>query len=103
MIAKIRYAIKEGKVNVTDHADEEMATDNLTLGDIYFSVMNGKVIESYPEDLPFPSCLIYGKNSWQEPVHSVWGYDENTGIAVLITVYRPDPSRWIDFERRRRS
>lgn len=103
MIAKIRKAIAEDKVNVTDHAYEEMVADRLKLGAIYFSVMNGKVIESYPRDFPFPSCLIYGKTRKKEPVHSVWGYDEKTEIAVLITVYRPDAAKWIDFERRRRS
>jgi hypothetical protein len=102
MLAKIRKAIGDGKVNVTDHADEEMAADKLSLGEVYFSVMNGKVIESYPEDFAFPSCLINGKNPSGKPVHSVWAHDAKARVAILITVYRPDPARWIDFERRRR-
>jgi YgiT-type zinc finger domain-containing protein len=27
----------------------------------------------------------------------VWAYNEANGAAVLITVYQPDPERWIDF------
>lgn len=101
MIEKIRTAIERNRINVTDHADEEMRKDNLKLGDVHFSVMNGKILETYPDDLPFPSCLIYGRTFEKDPVHSVWGYDEKTEIAVLITVYRPDPELWLNFERRR--
>ncbi|MBF0289819.1 MAG: DUF4258 domain-containing protein [SAR324 cluster bacterium] len=56
-----------------------------------------------PWDRPYPSCLIYGKNEKGDPVHSVWAYDEETGIAIMITVYRPDPARWIDWKERKQS
>lgn len=44
---------------------------------------------------------MYGNTFEAEPVHSVWAYNEANGVAVLITVYRPDPERWIDFRERR--
>ncbi len=31
--------------------------------EVFEAVGSGKVIESYPEDEPYPSCLIYGKTS----------------------------------------
>jgi hypothetical protein len=34
-------------------------------------------------------------------VHSVWAYNQENQWAVLITVYRPDPRRWIDWRTRR--
>jgi hypothetical protein len=55
----------------------------------------------YPDDKPFPSCLIYGETFSGEPVHSVWAYNQENQWAVLITVYRPDPRRWIDWRTRR--
>ena len=60
-----------------------------------------KVIEDYPDDKPYPSCLIYGNTFSQEPVHSVWAYNQENRWAVVITVYRPDPQRWIDWRTRR--
>ena len=36
-----------------------------------------------------------------EPVHSVWAYNREPEFAVLITTYRPDPDRWIDWRTRR--
>jgi hypothetical protein len=41
-----------------------------------------------------------GKNFAGEPIHSVWAYNSGNGWAVLITVYRPDPKRWIEWKVR---
>ncbi|MBU2447212.1 MAG: DUF4258 domain-containing protein [Bacteroidetes bacterium] len=95
-------AIKNKKFRITDHAYDEAEADKLKFDEIYFSVMNGEIIESYPNDKPYPSCLIFGKTSGNEPVHSVWAYNEENSWAVLITVYRPDPELWINFKERRK-
>lgn len=94
-------AIRSHRVRVTDHADEEANADRLTLDEVYSSVRRGEVIESYPSDTPYPSCLVFGMNHSKEPVHSVWAYNQVNGWAVLITVYRPDPARWIDWRQRK--
>jgi hypothetical protein len=61
----------------------------------------GEIIEDYPADKPYPSCLVYGETFSEEPVHSVWAYNPENQWVVLITVYRPDPKSWIDWRRRR--
>jgi hypothetical protein len=95
-IEKVVDAIRSSRVLITDHADEEAFDDCLTFEEIYFSVMHGEVIEDYSDDKPYPSCLIMGKTFSGEPIHSVWAYNPENGWAVIITVYRPDPERWID-------
>lgn len=101
-ITEITSAIQQGRIKITDHADEEAQADNLTFSEIYLSVFWGKVVEDYPNDKPYPSCLIYGKTFSGDPIHSVWAYNSDSAWAVLITVYRPDPERWIDWQERRR-
>jgi hypothetical protein len=101
-IADIVSAIRSGRVRVTDHADEEAHADKLTLEEIYHSVLHGEIIEEYPTDVPYPSCLIFGKTASGIAVHSVWAYNINNGWAVLITVYHPDPRRWVDWRQRRK-
>jgi len=64
-------------------------------------LIEGQIIEDYPIDKPYPSCLIYGETFSKEPVHSVWAYNEGSQSAVLITVYRPDAKYWINFVKRR--
>ena len=90
-ISDIIEAIRSGRVRITDHADEEAEADRLTFDEIYFSVLQGEIIEDYPTDKPHPSYLIYGRTFSGDPVHSVWAYNEQNRWAVLVTVYRPDP------------
>ncbi len=100
-IGDIIEAIKANRLRFTDHADEEAAADHLTVEEIFFSVLNGEVIEDYPSDRPYPSCLIFGMTPGGVAVHSVWAYNKGNRCAVLITVYRPDPGRWVDGRERR--
>lgn len=101
-IRHIIDTIEQGLVRITDHADEEAQADRLSFDEIFFSVLQGEVIEDYPNDRPYPSCLILGENFAGEPIHSVWAYNLVNGWAVLITVYRPAPERWIDNRVRRK-
>jgi hypothetical protein len=100
-IDKIIDAIRKNRLRITDHADEEALADKLSFDEIFFSVFQGEIIEDYAGDKPYPSCLIYGDTFTGEPVHSVWAYNEDNQWAVLITVYRPDPKRWINWRERR--
>ncbi len=59
-ISEIRKALELGLVRITDHADEEAEADGLSFDEIYFSVLYGEIIEDYPNDRPYPSCLILG-------------------------------------------
>lgn len=101
-IESIIGAIRTGMIRISDHADEEAEADSLTFDEIYFSVLHGDVIESYPTDKPYPSCLIFGKTFCGDPIHSVWAYNEENKWAVLITVYRPDPALWVNWRERKR-
>jgi hypothetical protein len=50
--------------------------------------MDGEVIEVYPADRPYPSCLIL--NVETDPVHVVAAADPDARICHAITAYRPD-------------
>jgi len=100
-LGSIIQAIRHNHIRISDHADEEPQSDHLSFDEIFASVFQGEIIEEYPEDRPYPSCLVYGETLKREPIHSVWAYNEENQWAVLITVYRPDPRRWIDWRTRR--
>ena len=95
-------AIQHHRLRITDHADEEAQADRIAFDEIFFSVIQGEIIEEYPDDKPYPSCLIYGNSFRGEPIHSVWALNVENGGAALITVYRPDPQRWINWRERRK-
>ena len=94
-------AVRNRRIRITDHADEEAQADRLSFNEIFVSVFQGEIIKNYPDDKPYPSCLIYGNTFSRDPVHSVWAYNQENQWAVLITVYRPDPQRWINWRTRR--
>ena len=101
-LQEIVTSIRERRFRITDHADEEIQADHLSFDEVFLSVLQGEIIEAYPTDKPYPSCLIFGRNFNGEPIHSVWAYNHETGWAVLVTVYRPDPARWIDWRERKK-
>jgi hypothetical protein len=98
-IGKIVDAIEKEQIRVTNHALAEAAADSLSVSQLLNENAVAEIIEQYPADRPYPSCLILGDS--EGPVHTVWAYNDANGWAVLITVYRPDPKRWVDWRVRR--
>jgi hypothetical protein len=66
------------------------------------AILNGETIEDYPNDKPFPSCLIFGRTEERRPIHAVCAYSKGDVIAIIITTYEPDINMWIDYGYRRR-
>ena len=99
----IQDAIAREAIQVSRHALHELEEDGLLLDGVLAAALAGEAIEDYPTDPRGPSCLVCsapGEGVW---VHTVWGWDPASGIAVLITVYRPTPEKWEnDFKTRRR-
>jgi uncharacterized protein DUF4258 len=102
-VIDIIEAIRANRIRVTDHADEEASADHLNLDEIVFSVSHGEIIEKYETDRPYPSCLILGQTDSGVAVHSVWAYNKESKWAVMITVYRPDPERWVNWRERKKA
>ncbi len=83
------------------HAIERMAERGIGDDDVRKVLGHGKVIESYPEDFPYPSILLLG---WcgQRPIHVVAADNAADDETIIVTVYEPDPDRWESgFERRK--
>ena len=51
-------------------------------------LLDGEIIENYPDDFPFPSALILG---WigGRPLHVVVALNEDARMVAIITVYEP--------------
>ena len=44
ILEKIKSAIVKGRINMTDHADEELANDEILDKDLLHSVLHGEII-----------------------------------------------------------
>ena len=81
------------------HAVQRMAERGIREEDVARVISEGKEIETYPDDKPYPSRLLLG---WIErrPIHVVTAAAEHE--IIVITVYEPDPDLWeSSFERRK--
>lgn len=99
-IQKLREYFFEDKIFVTEHAAERFHQRDIKIKDIRNAVNFGEIIEQYPNDFPYPSCLILGKSFGGKNIHVVLS-DEGTSSRI-ITAYFPNDEKWNeDFKTRR--
>jgi hypothetical protein len=105
MLNQIQEYFRSDKVLYTKHARDEMEADEfgeIREQEICEAVLNGKIIEVYPDDEPYPSCLVYGNTEKARPIHVVCACAEEADLVIIVTAYHPDPDRWTQYERRKK-
>ena len=100
LIENLRQYCQNDAVFITNHAMERCRERGILVKDILNAIMTGEIIEDYPDDFPFPSCLICGKSSSSEIIHICLS-DEGTSSKV-ITAYKPNTDKWEDDFRTRK-
>ena len=99
-IWQIRNKCYDNNIEITQHMLYRIHQRNISYKEIKEVIMNGRIIEDYPNDFPYPSCLVLGLTLKKRTLHVVVGIGENK--LWLITAYEPDPSKWnIDFDKRK--
>ncbi len=84
----------------TNHIFVRLAQRNIGTKDVVKAIMEGKIIENYLDDYPYPSCLIIGYTIESKVLHVVCGVGESE--LWLITAYYPDSAKWSeDFKTRK--
>ena len=104
MLEKIQKCFKEEQYYYSKHARDEMEVEEsgeINDHEICQILTKREIIENYPDDVPYPSCLIYGRNDKNRPLHIVCAYSSEDDLAIVITAYQPHPDRWIGFTRRK--
>lgn len=57
-IQKIKDAIASDKIKWTEHAAKRLINRRISPDEVLQALSNGTIIEDYPSDYPFPSCLV---------------------------------------------
>lgn len=81
-------------IQITLHATKRLEQRKILINDILSAIRTGVIIEQYPDDYPYPSCLILGCSSTEVMLHVVVGSDMET--LWIVTAYFPDPAKWED-------
>ena len=69
--------------------------------EVFEAVLTGEEILSYPDDKPYPSCLLLGLTKNKRPIHIVIAVNKEDRIAIVVTAYEHDEKKWINFRKRR--
>ncbi|WP_461256301.1 DUF4258 domain-containing protein [Treponema sp. R80B11-R83G3] len=94
-IEDVRACCKDDAIVLTEHLLTRMRQRHIRLDDIKYAIAKGEIIEQYPADYPFPSCLINAEN-----IHIVCSIGE--GHLYIITAYRPSQEKWEDGGKKRK-
>jgi len=98
----IKALCRRGAVQYTNHLLIRILQRGIDIIDVETAISGGKIIQEYPEDYPYPSCLMLGRDRKNRPLHVVCGVSEDT--LWLITAYHPDANEWeSDWATRRRN
>ncbi len=103
-LRRIVDLVHSGHVRISSHGYDEMIEDGILAGDVIDSLVDAIVVEDYPAYPKGPCTLVLQRDRGGNAIHVVWGIPRGQTLpAVLVTAYRPDPSRWSDdFLRRKR-
>ena len=93
IIEEIRAKIRRSQYVYTHHAEIERREEDLTFVQIEQALLNGGILEHYPDTGRGESCLIVGF-AGELPIHIVCGWRREK--VSLITVYIPRSPKFID-------
>lgn len=100
MIAKIKGKVKRGEYEFSQHAADQAIKRRILTREIKEAILNGEIIEDYPDDKYGASCLVFCHTLQQRAIHILCSYPERD-LLKIITIYEPDPAKWIDYRYRR--
>ena len=77
----------------TRHAVLQMFERKISVNDVKSVVKKGEIIQSYPDDKPYPSFLILAHIN-KRPIHVVLAVDTNVENCTIVTAYEPSSKLW---------
>ncbi len=103
-LKQVKALAARGEIKISDHGYDELAEDGILVRDIVTGLPAAELIEDYPSFPKGPCILVLQSDRDGKPVHAVWGIPRGeTSPAVLVTAYRPEPAKWTDDFRSRKT
>jgi hypothetical protein len=100
VLKRIRTQAEAEDLRVTQHAQQEMAEENITLDEVLQAIAAASILENYPEHQRGACCLLNGLTKDNRFLHIVC--TTTRPILIVITVYEPKPPKWVTPTQRRR-
>lgn len=91
-IELLRELCQNRQVLFSVHSLERLQERGIYRKDIVNVIMMGEIIEDYPDDYPYPSCLIFGASINNQILHVICGC--NGEFITIITAYYPTTDKF---------
>ncbi len=96
----IRQKLMQNHFEFSRHAFKRAVERNISDIEISQAAEVVEIIEDYPDDKHFPSCLLLGFTHGGRPLH-IQASRADTEFVKIITLYEPDEIEWINYAKRR--
>ncbi len=99
VLEQIRAQADVDNIRITQHAQQEMAEENITVDEVLEAIAVGKILENYPKHRRGACCLLNGLTKNGRALHIVC--TTVRPMLIIITVYEPKPPKWTTPTQRR--
>lgn len=99
-MCRLQALCANGFVRWTNHIVTRLVQRGIRTEEVLRAIMEGEIIEEYPRDFPFPSCLLLHTAKDNQPLHVVCGISDTE--LWLITAYVPNDTEWNSGFRQRK-
>ena len=88
LLTAMQQSVSNGRVLWKRHALERMMERGISRNSVKQVILEGVIIDQYPEDYPMPSMLMAIMKP--TPLHVVIAWNKETAECHVVTAYQPD-------------
>lgn len=92
-LERIRAQAARENIRITQHAQQEMVEESITLDGVLQAITTAHILENHPKHRRGACCLLNGLTMNVRSLHIVCTTAQE--ILIIITVYEPKPPKWI--------
>ncbi len=101
LLDEIQAKIQRRAYEFSRHAVDQSIARGISVAELETAMaVRAEVVEDYPDDKYGPSCLVLGFTDAGRPLHVQCSYPSRP-LVKIVTLYEPDPERWVDFRTRK--
>ncbi len=101
MLQAIQHKIRTRQYELSRHALDQSIQRCIDVKELEEALLGKiEVVENYPNDKYGPSCLLLGFTDADRALHVLCS-DPSRPRLKVITLYEPDPAKWIENRIRR--
>jgi len=99
ILRTIRTQADREQIRITQHAQQEMVEESISMGDLLHVVSTAQIIENYPKHRRGACCLLHGTDASGRDIHLVCTTAQP--MLIIITAYLPVLPKWVTPTQRR--